>query len=161
MIEQFLSDPAAVQRMRASPIGSQLDSFAARLTQLGYTRASGRDRLWTLSALGRWLRRRRLRIEDLRDDVTAAFLRRRSPARGIRRSDRATLRLFLDHLVATGIIPASPSPALSPICSSNNSTRRIFATTAACHRLLGLAIGSSWAAFCANASAMGRLTCAP
>jgi hypothetical protein len=36
MIEQFLSDAAAVQRMRASPIGSQLDSFAKRLTQLGW-----------------------------------------------------------------------------------------------------------------------------
>jgi len=45
MIEQFLSDPAAVQRMRASPIGSELDSFAGRLAQLGYARASGRDRL--------------------------------------------------------------------------------------------------------------------
>jgi len=45
MIEQFLNDAAAVQRMRASPVGSQRDSFAARLTQLGYARASGRDRL--------------------------------------------------------------------------------------------------------------------
>ncbi|PYR72542.1 MAG: integrase [Acidobacteria bacterium] len=115
MIEQFLSDPVAVQRMRASPIGSQLDSFAARLTQLGYARASGRDRLWTLSALGRWLRRRHLGMGDLRADVAAAFLTRHSPARRVRRSDQATLRLFLDHLETTWIIPASPSPALSPI----------------------------------------------
>ena len=115
MIEQFLSDPAAVQRMRASPIGSQLDSFAARLTQLGYARASGRDRLWTLSALGRWLRRRHLGMGDLRADVAVAFLTRHSPARRVRRSDQATLRLFLNHLETTGIIPAAPSPALSPI----------------------------------------------
>jgi site-specific recombinase XerD len=115
MIEQFLSDPAAVQRMRASPIGSQLDSFAARLTRLGYARASGRDRLWTLAALGRWLRRRHLGMGDLRADVAAAFLKRHSPARRVRRSDQATLRLFLDHLEATGIIPVSPSPTLSPL----------------------------------------------
>ena len=115
MIEQFLSDPAAVQRMRASPIGSELDSFAGRLAQLGYARASGRDRLWTLSALGRWLRRRHLGMGDLRADVAAAFLTRHAPARRVRRSDHATLRLFLDHLEAIGIIPASPSPALSPI----------------------------------------------
>jgi site-specific recombinase XerD len=115
MIEQFLNDAAAAQRMRASPVGSQLDSFAARLTQLGYARASGRDRLWTLSALGRWLRRRHLGLRDLTADVAAAFLKRHAPARRVRRSDHATLRLFLEHLEATGIIPASPSPPLSPI----------------------------------------------
>jgi hypothetical protein len=115
MIEQFLNDAAAVQRMRASPVGSQLDSFVARLTQLGYARASIRDRLWTLSALGRWLRRRHLGMGDLRADVAAAFLKRHSPARRVRRSDKATLRLFLEHLEATGIIPVSPPPALSPI----------------------------------------------
>jgi len=49
---------------------------------------------------------------DLRADVAAAFLTRHAPARRVRRSDHATLRLFLDHLEAIGIIPASPSPAL-------------------------------------------------
>jgi integrase/recombinase XerD len=114
MIEQFLNDAAAVQRMRASPVGSQLDSFVGQLTELGYARASIRDRLWTLSVLGRWLQRRHFRIGDLRNDVTTAFLKRHSPARRVRRSDKATLRLFRTHLEATGIIPAPPSPALSP-----------------------------------------------
>src|SRR4029434_9175092 len=44
-----------------------------------------------------------------------AFLTRHSPARRVRRSDQATLRLFLDHLETTGIIPAATSPALSSI----------------------------------------------
>jgi hypothetical protein len=74
MLDHFLRDDAAVQRMRASPLGAQLDSFAAVLSALGYARASIRDRLWTLSALGRWLRRRHLGRADLRADVVAAFL---------------------------------------------------------------------------------------
>jgi site-specific recombinase XerD len=115
MLDQVLNDGAAVRRMRASPLGSQLDSFTARRCELGYARASIRDGLWTLLALGRWLRRRHLGMADLRADVTAAFLKRHSPARRVRRSDKATLRLFLDHLEATGIIPVSPSPAPSPI----------------------------------------------
>lgn len=115
MLDQFLNDDAAVHRMRASPVGSQLDSFVTRLTELGYARASIRDRLWSLCALGRWLHRRHLQIGDLTSDVITAFLTCRSPARRVRRSDRATLRLFLDHLEATGIIQASPAPALSPI----------------------------------------------
>jgi hypothetical protein len=57
MLDQFLRDDAAIQRMRASPLGAQLDSFAAVLSALGYARASIRDRLWTVAALGRWLER--------------------------------------------------------------------------------------------------------
>jgi hypothetical protein len=47
MLDQFLRDDAAVQRMRASPLGAQLDSFAAVLSAFGYARASIRDRSHT------------------------------------------------------------------------------------------------------------------
>ena len=109
MLDQFLNDDAAVQRMRGSPLGSQLDSFAALLSALGYARASIRDRLWTLAALGHWLKRRRLSAPDLRRDVAAAFLHRRTRRRCVRRGDAATLRLFLEHLETHGIIPAPAS----------------------------------------------------
>jgi site-specific recombinase XerD len=115
MLDQFLNDSVAVQRMRASPLGSQLDSFAGRLSQLGYTRSSIRDRLWTLVAFGKWLKRRRLQITDLRSNIAAAFLTRRTPRRLLRRGDAATLRLFLDHLEAAAIIPASPPSSSTPI----------------------------------------------
>ena len=115
MLDQFLNDGAAIQRMRVSPLGAQLDSFAARQSQLGYARSSIRDRLWTLAALGRWLKRRGRALTDLRPDLTAAFLNRRMPDRRVRRSDAATLRLFLDHLEANAIIPGSPLPSPTPI----------------------------------------------
>jgi hypothetical protein len=54
MLDRYLKDEAAVQRMRALPVGSHLDAFAAVLSALGYARDSIRDRLWTLAALGRW-----------------------------------------------------------------------------------------------------------
>ena len=60
MLDRYLKDEAAVQRMRALPVGSHLDTFAAILSALGYARDSIRDRLWTLAALGRWLKRRGL-----------------------------------------------------------------------------------------------------
>ncbi len=87
----------------------------ARLCELGYARASIRDRLWTLAALGKWLQRRGLAVADLRRDHTASFLRRRRPRRRIRRGDAATLRLFLEHLERQGIIPASPPIDPTPI----------------------------------------------
>lgn len=115
MLDQFLNDDAAVQRMRALPLGSQLDSFAAVLSALGYARASIRDRLWTLAALGKWLNHCGLSVTDLGHDITATFLKRRGRRRLVRRSDPATLRLFLDHLEANGVISASPLISLTPI----------------------------------------------
>lgn len=105
MLDQFLRDDAAVQRMWASPLGAQLDSFAAVLSALGYARASIRDRLWTVAALGRWLKRRGLSATR---EATAAFLRRRASRSRIQRGAAATRRLFLEHLEANGVIPASP-----------------------------------------------------
>jgi site-specific recombinase XerD len=105
MLDQFLRDEAAVQRMRASPLGAQLDSFAAVLSALGYAQASIRDRLWTVAALGRWLKRRGLSATR---EATAAFLRRRATRSRLHRGAAATLRLFLEHLEANGVISASP-----------------------------------------------------
>jgi hypothetical protein len=50
MLDRYLKDEAAVQRMRALPVGSHLDAFAAVLSALGYARYSIRDRLDTRSA---------------------------------------------------------------------------------------------------------------
>lgn len=112
MLDQFLRDDAAVQRMRASPFGAQLDSFAAVLSALGYARASIRDRLWTVAAFGRWLQRRRRSATALTREAAAAFLRRRASRSRVHRGAAATLRLFLEHLETNRIIqaPASVSP---------------------------------------------------
>lgn len=115
MLDHFLNDEAALQRMRASPLGSQLDSFAALLSALGYARASIRDRLWTLAAFGKWLQRRRLALADVRPAHIATFLKRRRPRRGVRRGDPATLALFLDHLEEQGVIPAAPGTPPTPM----------------------------------------------
>jgi len=115
MLDWYLKDDAAVHRMRALPLGAQLDSFTAVLSALGYARASIRDRLWTLAALGKWLKRRGRSVTDLRRDTTTAFLRRRASSRLVRRSDAATLHLFLDHLEANGIIPAAPGISPTPL----------------------------------------------
>jgi site-specific recombinase XerD len=118
MLDHFLRDDAAVQRMRASPLGAQLDSFAAVLSALGYARTSIRDRLWTVAAFGRWLKRRGLSATDLTRDTAAAFLQRRASRSRVHRGAVATVRLFLEHLETNGIIqaaaPVSP-PAMTQL----------------------------------------------
>jgi site-specific recombinase XerD len=114
MLDRYLKDEAAVQRMRALPVGSQLDAFTAILSALGYARDSIRDRLWTLAALGRWLKRRGLSVADLTPAITAAFLRSPTQRSRVHRGAAATLRLFLEYLEGETIIPALPSGSPSP-----------------------------------------------
>ena len=113
MLDHFLRDDAAVERMRASPLGGQLDSFAAVLSALGYARASIRDRLWTVAAFGRWLKRGGLSAPDLTPEAAAAFLRRRASRSRVHRGAAATLRLFLEHL-ETNRISQAPTPISAP-----------------------------------------------
>jgi site-specific recombinase XerD len=109
MLDWYLKDEAAVQRMRALPVGAHLDAFAAVLCALGYPRHSIRDRLWTLAALGRWLKRRGLSVIDLRPAIVTAFLRPRTQHARVQRGAAATLRLFLEQLASDGIIPVPAS----------------------------------------------------
>ena len=115
MLDRYLKDEAAVQRMRALPVGSHLDAFAAVLSELVYARDSIRDRLWTLAALGRWLKRRGLSVVDLRPDNVAAFLRPRKQRTRVHRGAAATLRLFLECLEHEAVIPPTPSRSPTPI----------------------------------------------
>jgi len=108
MLEQFFRDGSAVQRLQANPLGAQLDSFAARLSDRGYAWTSIRERLWTVSTFGKWLKRRGLGVRDLRRSMTEDFLCRRSRASHLRLRDVGTLRLFFDYLEAAALIPVAP-----------------------------------------------------
>jgi len=115
MLDRYLKDEAAVQRMRALPVGPHLDAFAAVLCALGYARDSIRDRLWTLAALSRWLTRRGVSAVDLRPDMVAAFLRPGKQRARVHRGASATLHLFLEYLEQEGVIPSPPTSSSTPI----------------------------------------------
>ena len=66
MLENFLTDPAAVERRRAGLFGPHLDSFVATVSKLGHARSTMRAQLWLLDHLERWLKRP--------DDELLAFL---------------------------------------------------------------------------------------
>lgn len=109
MLDQFFGDRAAAHRLRAGLLGPHLDSFAARVSRLGYARSTVRTQLRLLVDLGGWLTRHALGVRDLRTGVAEGFLSTRRRARRVRRGDAQTLRLFLDHLRAEGVI-ADPEP---------------------------------------------------
>ncbi len=104
MMERFLSDGEAAQRLRCGPVGPYLDSYTATINALGFARSTIRSHLWLLSELGEWLQRQAIPVADLDEQSVEAFLADRRKRRGGRHSsDRATARRFLDHLRIEGV----------------------------------------------------------
>lgn len=110
MIENFLPDRAAVERLRGGRFGPHLDSFVATRCQLGYARSTVRAQLRLLDDLDRWLDRNSLALVDLHESVVRRFLAERRSKGRRRKTDAPTLRHFLEHLRAKDAIP-SPAPA--------------------------------------------------
>lgn len=105
MLERFFADDAVVQRQRWGPLGPYLDSYAAMVDALGYARSTTRGQLWSLAELGRWLERRAISVAGLDERVIETFLTERRRRRGgLRRSDTASCRLFLEYLRSEGIV---------------------------------------------------------
>ena len=107
MLDHFLRDRAAAQRLRANPIGSHLDGFTAWLSQRGYAWTTIRQHVWALAAFGRWLHRRGRAARNLCRRDADDFCRRRCTVHR-RERDIAALRWFLDYLEAKHLIGATP-----------------------------------------------------
>jgi integrase/recombinase XerD len=78
------------------PLGSYLDGFAKHLLKEGYSPTTLINKRWLVANVSRWLDRRRLKIDDLNEELVRQFHAHRS-ARG-RRTDRITLRELLAYL---------------------------------------------------------------
>jgi site-specific recombinase XerD len=111
MLENYLRDPAAVERRRAGLFGAHLDSFTAAVSELGYRRSTVRLQLWLLDDLERWLKRRHLTLVNLDEQATNQFLEKQRRKGRRRRGDGQTVRHFLAHLREKGVIPW-PEPTI-------------------------------------------------
>lgn len=107
MLDHFVRNYAAAQRLRANPIGSHLDGFTAWLSQRGYAWTTIRQHVWALAAFGRWLQRGGRSARNMRRRDADEFCRRRCAAHR-RERDIAALRWFLEYLAAAHLIVATP-----------------------------------------------------
>lgn len=107
MLDHFVRNHAAAQRLRANPIGSRLDGFTAWLSQRGYAWTTIRQHVWALAAFGRWLHRRGRSARNIRRRDAHEFCCRRCAAHR-RERDIAALRWFLEYLEAAHLIVATP-----------------------------------------------------
>jgi site-specific recombinase XerD len=119
MLEQFFSDPAAVERLGGEPLGPHLRSFATRLEGLGYAASTARSQIEFLGELGQWLTKNTITVAGIDERIVDAFLGERRRQGRLRRGQPCTVRRFVDHLRSVGAvgsperkIPDTPLAAL-------------------------------------------------
>ncbi len=112
MLEEFFKEGAVALRLRADRLGPHLDTFSTRVSRLGYARSSARAQLNLLVDLGHWLKGNALGVGDLGAAVAERFVVDRHCSRRPRGSDAHTLRRFLDHLRAEGVLPEVVEPEI-------------------------------------------------
>jgi site-specific recombinase XerD len=118
MLENFLQRKAAIERLRASLFGAHLDSFVATLSGWGYGSTTVLNRLRLLRSFDQWLRQRSLVLVDLREAVVNLFLAERRDNGRLQNGQAKTIRQFLDHLRARGVVqPPEPATDESPLAT--------------------------------------------
>ncbi|MCG7851044.1 MAG: site-specific integrase [Methanosarcinaceae archaeon] len=109
MTDQFFTNPGVLHRLHAGPLGSYVDSFAARLSEQGYAKFTIKYRIRLIAVLSRWMHRQRIGIRDLDEQTTVKFLKYLGRKRRIQRGDMPTLRMLLEYLRQLDVIP-TPVP---------------------------------------------------
>jgi len=74
MLEQFFKDHAAAERLREGVLGPQLDTFAAVVSDLGYSPSTIRTQLQLLANLVRWIQENEVVISSIDENITDRFL---------------------------------------------------------------------------------------
>jgi site-specific recombinase XerD len=105
MLELFFKCPSTLERLRANPLGTHLESYAAAASGLGYRRSTVRSQIQLLAKLGVWLRARGLGVADLDEGVIDRFRARFHCRKRHRRGDVRTLHRLLEHLRGKSLIP--------------------------------------------------------
>ena len=110
MINQFQSDPATLDRYRCGSLGLHLDSFANWLSEQGYPRQTGMQKLRLFAFLSRWLERDKISLQQLDEQRIDHFLKTQPERLRRQRQVRHTLTQLLHHLRRLRVVPDQQSP---------------------------------------------------
>jgi site-specific recombinase XerD len=112
MIDSFYSPGTDCSRLRCGSLGAQLDGFAGWLSEQGYAKHTGRQKIGLVAHFSRWLGRQQVGVKDLNEEQVAEFLKVRKKRGLLRRDDQPTLAQLLGYLHEADII-ARPASAVS------------------------------------------------
>ena len=139
MFDRFVRDKSTLDRLRASPLVSQLDGFAAAMVETEYCRETGYRYLDAAGHLGQWCQRRGLGLQALNGRVVARFIAHLDACscagewRHRRRDAAAGARRFLAYLRDLRIVDYADDADLPDIvrefCAWMRSYRGVTAAT--------------------------------
>jgi site-specific recombinase XerD len=116
MIAYFCLKPSALKRYQFGPLGSYLEGFAHLLSEQGYSRKYGMEKIRLIALLSRWLAEKKIGIQELDEQRITDFLKARKNTLCRHRQVQHTLTQWLQYLRRSKIIPDPPPPqAKNPI----------------------------------------------
>jgi len=136
MLDNYYTEPRALQRARTCASGPYLEAFADGLDEAGYSRGTILTLLRTATHLGLWVDREGISIRALDDGSIERFglhLRRCAcpgprPPRRRRREIAARAKRFLEHLREAGVVRPAPIPEVAdkhPVRASFEAWMRV------------------------------------
>jgi len=115
MKNRFQSELPTLDRYRCGPLGPHLGSFAGWLSEQGYPRQTGIQKLRLFAFLSRWLEQKKISLQQLDEQRIEQF--RKTPRKPLRRQRQVqhTLTQLLHHLRRLRVVPdQQPPQAESP-----------------------------------------------
>jgi site-specific recombinase XerD len=109
MKDRFPSDSATLDRYRCGPLGLHLDSFADWLSEQGYPRQTGMQKLRLFAFLSRWLEQDKISIQQLDEQRIEQFLKTQQKRLRRQRQVQHTLTQLLHYLRRLRVVP-DPRP---------------------------------------------------
>ena len=110
MKDRFQSDPATLDRYRCGALGLHLDSFAGWLSEQGYPRQTGMQKLRLFAFLSRWLKQQKIPIQQLDEQRIDQFIQTQRTQLRRQRQVRHALIQLLHHLRRLRVVPEPPPP---------------------------------------------------
>jgi site-specific recombinase XerD len=112
MMEHFYSANDDQLPLRSGPLAPHLDSFAARLSEQGYSKYYGRQKIEMVADLSQWLDRNHIPVANLNERRIDVFLAARSKGRCHIGGEKFMLVKLLRQLREDGLVPVAPPPAV-------------------------------------------------
>jgi site-specific recombinase XerD len=109
MKTHFQADSAILDRYRCGLLGPHLDSFANWLSEQGYPRQTGMQKLRLFAFLSRWLEQNEISVQQLNEQQIEEFLRAQRKQLHRQRQRQHTLNQLLHHLRHLGVV-SDPRP---------------------------------------------------
>ncbi len=109
MINHFQLSPAELDPFRSGPLGPHIDRFAGLLSEQGYSKRVGKQKIRLVALLSRWLEQQQVRVQQLDERRIADFLAAQRKALRRQRQVEHTLGQLLQELRGSKIIAGGPS----------------------------------------------------